>query len=559
MITPTKTPVIFIGVGASGGDPTIRNFGYGVQNGWFNSAFDQQLDGWVEHLARSGWPTRIIVHNPWGTSGGGEDMDFDQRIECLADPNTVQAALTFPDYLEQRLRPLVDDGGEVIIYVGSIKDDPDMVALEDDLPAYYARAEESLLDIPDWCSIAFDDVNRLTEDHPGYAVINGRVGVNPHVYIEPRPGKEGDMAKFGVCAIARSMDDGYFRHDPIRYPDSSDWAHPRSEIEGEVIVIVQNDDGLIRRELYEAILDEESTPCIQPEDAAWVRNLYVEYGLITQPSVANATLWDQGLLSPDLLARWKFDDNEAAKEITDRQDNYTLELHIGNTEDYFTAATDEPFASWLDGSINIRHRDYDNSVISNKASSNEFRSLGLRQLSAMGWCRLDDLSRTGELLLSGKGDWYVNWRFQSVADNKLQVVLYAGWTIFKQFETVDAWTTSTGDWHHIGFTWSEETDTLLIYVDGEAVAVEEIVNDTGTLDIRDVTLTFNARPDRQNVLSASYADWRLYQTAVPASWITAMIAGPRRAPATPDYLPRFSDRPKTVSFTDSLNVVGFDD
>ena len=253
------TPVLCVNIGHSSKDESVRNIGRGIpSNGWYHSQVDDQIEEWAAAFKKHGYPLRLELHNPWGCNQD-EPMDFDQRIEAADNPKLHLAVLTFPLWLESRVKPLIGDDGECILYLGTIRADKDMVELQDDPAAYKARVAEAMQDIPDWCSVGFDSVNELTKEHPAWPLLDAARHKYKHVYIEPRPAKTSDMLGFNVISGNAG---NWFRTDPETFPELSNRLARTSDIQGERLVRPRSFDVEERREFYRRILEEGSTPLL---------------------------------------------------------------------------------------------------------------------------------------------------------------------------------------------------------------------------------------------------------------------------------------------------------
>lgn len=256
------TPVQFVTVGWSDTNESIRNIGYGVpQNGWYHSVIDQRIEGWAAEFKKHDLPFRINLHNPWGTNAG-QPMDFDQYLEAKENPLLRVMVQSFPLWLETRVKPLVGEDGECILYLGTIRADADMVALEGDPELYYKRAKRCLDAIPPWCSVAFDSVNAIKADHPAWPVIKDATRRFKRVYVEPRPSVDSPTKSLNVFS---GNAHNWFRTDPEVYPNI-DHLCKTSDLTGERLVRPRDRDPATRLEWYKKIIAEGSTPVLYSMD-----------------------------------------------------------------------------------------------------------------------------------------------------------------------------------------------------------------------------------------------------------------------------------------------------
>lgn len=245
-----STPVLFLTVGASSSDESVRKLGWGLpSNGWYNSVIDKRLDEWAGEFKQRDLPFRVLLHNPWGTQNG-EVMDFDQAIEAHENPKLKLVCDSFGPWLESRIKPHLGENGECIIYLGSGRRDKDMLALHDQPAAYLDRLNRSVAEVPDWCSIVFDDASSLTEDHPFTHFVRLQSKIR-RVYIEPRPIKDGATRFLPVVVDSRL----WWRTNPERFPDAAGSA-PNHECGDEVLrFMLQGDESHRRNWLQRAAND----------------------------------------------------------------------------------------------------------------------------------------------------------------------------------------------------------------------------------------------------------------------------------------------------------------
>lgn len=247
-----STPVLFLTVGASSPHEEDRKLGWGLTRaGWYNSVIDKRIEGWAEEFKKRDLPFRVMFHNPYGTNNR-EPMDFDQAVEAAENPRTRLPAATFGPWLETRVKPLIEGGGECIIYLGSGRRDPDIVALKDQPAAWLRRVTDSVDDLPDWCSLAFDDVANLEHGDPmvEFMALHRRFR---RVYIEPRPLAAGPLAeaRYPIVITAHLWP----RSDPERHRDAVHMI--RNDQAGDEILrlSVSGNKDRVRRELQQAVND----------------------------------------------------------------------------------------------------------------------------------------------------------------------------------------------------------------------------------------------------------------------------------------------------------------
>lgn len=258
---PKIHPMLFVTVGGSSPDVSVRQLGYGLpQNGWYNSVLDQRLDGWKAEFDKRGLPFRLMLHNPWGTDGK-KPMDFDQRIEAGQIPALKNVVQSFPSWLETRVYPLLDDG-ELCLYLGALDTDPDFVALKRNSKAYAKRVAKSLVDVPDWASIAFDHSNAVKPNSPEWATMLMEHACGRRIYCEPRPEVGSGVVGLNVVADAKL----WKRTDPERYSDAKHLI-PRSAMAGAEVLrlAVHYGDG-DRRKLHLETIAEGDTPLFDARD-----------------------------------------------------------------------------------------------------------------------------------------------------------------------------------------------------------------------------------------------------------------------------------------------------
>ncbi|HRK32286.1 MAG TPA: hypothetical protein PLD59_14560 [Tepidisphaeraceae bacterium] len=226
---------------AAGGYGTARGFHPVLaRSGWkaFIKAVVQPEVDWLR--MRSVENPRVLIHNPYGlerdASGKTGEYRFSQRALCAADPRTRYLA----DGLGEAIRPLVQSGVEVIVYFGSIPNDPALQLLQTPggVAAFDRMCDEQIEEaVSAGASIAFDASNDLPAESAEWKFIERTAG-RAKVYLEPRPhASRGQM--FGYPII--TQDAFWERSNPEKYPDSR-WGARNSELSGEIIRFVQFPD-----------------------------------------------------------------------------------------------------------------------------------------------------------------------------------------------------------------------------------------------------------------------------------------------------------------------------
>lgn len=120
-------------IGGSSNDVSKRRVGWGLDTiGWSG-----YYNGRIAPLRAIGL-RRLLLHNPFGTLPN-EGYQVDQYLHAQ------QAGLTWlTNGFVQTWKPVVDSGVEVIAYIGSLWDDPDFIALENNPRAYMQRIIASI-------------------------------------------------------------------------------------------------------------------------------------------------------------------------------------------------------------------------------------------------------------------------------------------------------------------------------------------------------------------------------------------------------------------------------
>lgn len=250
---PAIHPVLMVTVGGSSPDPYTRQLGYNLPaKGWYGSDLTPRLPKWKAEFDKRDLPFRVLPHNPWGHDAQ-KWMDFDQAVEAAENPKLARVVNSFVAWLETEVRPLLGEDGECIIYLGCLDEDPDFLALKSNPRAYRERVAASLVDVPDWCSLAFDHSAKVTTDSIEWSVMLGELAGGRRIYCEARPHQGSATIGLPVICDAKF----WWRGDPGRHADSRKWAAPYSDMQGaEVLLLVDKGDEAMRRAYHETTLRE---------------------------------------------------------------------------------------------------------------------------------------------------------------------------------------------------------------------------------------------------------------------------------------------------------------
>lgn len=262
-----STPVLFLGIGASSSDVSVRKIGFGLPAaGWYNSGIDKNLDSWADEFKRRDLPFRVMLHNPWGTENG-EVMDFDQRIEARENAKLRLVCDSFGPWLESRLRPHVGERGECIIYLGSGRRDKDLLDLKDQPAAYLERLTASVAEVPDWCTLAFDDTGKSEIGDPFSDFVHLQSRLR-RVYVEPRPIVGGAMPGLPVISDANL----WRRTNPDIYPDARHMI-PDRDCGDEILRLMVSGNEATRRRVLQRVVDDGHTVLFAYPDISWALDL----------------------------------------------------------------------------------------------------------------------------------------------------------------------------------------------------------------------------------------------------------------------------------------------
>jgi hypothetical protein len=262
-------PVMFVPIGGSATDKGTRTLGWNLpQKGWFHSVIDQRIEGWATEFKRRGLRFRIMLHNPWGHDGN-YPMDFDQRIEAAETGKLDLMIQTFPAWLESRLRPLVGDSGELIIYLGALDVDPDFVDRDHDPKAYRERVAASLVDVPRWASLAFDHSSEVMPDSIEWSVMLGEQAAGRRIYCEPRPKVGSAVVGLPVVSDAAL----WWRTSPDDFKDARHMASQSVMGGAEILTLIVGGSDQSRRAMVQRSVNAGLTPLFGYGDLAWALDI----------------------------------------------------------------------------------------------------------------------------------------------------------------------------------------------------------------------------------------------------------------------------------------------
>ena len=298
-------PVVMFPLAAEHNDTEWKRLlGWNIIDGWFNSSINRLLDDYAAEFRSRNLPFRMLLHSPWGLNVG-ESMDFDQRVEAEQNPHLQDAIDSFVPWLEQRVRPLVEEsGGELIIYLGSGTADADMRALENNPIAYADRIAASIADIPDWASIALDNSAEIQESDPFWLFVESQQEAGRRLYVEARP--HADSAVLGLPTITNST--FWRRTDPDLFEDSQ-WAGTNSQVANgdpsQVLLFTIGENQAERQADYQETIERGYTPLINYDDISWALDLHVSDdhadSLSNQNSIASIDATNNALSAVGVL------------------------------------------------------------------------------------------------------------------------------------------------------------------------------------------------------------------------------------------------------------------
>jgi hypothetical protein len=195
-----------------------------LEQGW-QAYVDQNIQPMVDYGFR-----RIMFHNPFGTLAG-LSYEYDQYLEALHsdDPRLQAAAQNFVE----PWRNIVDQGVEVIFYIGTVLGDSASFGMGDDpysaegFDVERMRASvEPLLEAG--VSIGFDAITRFAADHPlhQYALELQDRGVT--VYVEGRP-----MVGFEHWADFRIINTQVWWNQSDPDQRQNGWAYTNEQVDNQ--------------------------------------------------------------------------------------------------------------------------------------------------------------------------------------------------------------------------------------------------------------------------------------------------------------------------------------
>ncbi len=216
-----------------------------------------------------------------------------------------------------------------------------------------------------------------------------------------------------------------------------------------------------------------------------------------------------------LVSHWNFD--EGVGTIAFDQ--------TGNSHD----ATLQGSSSWDTGHIGTNSVILDGSGSLNIANPDPLR-IASGDYSFFGWINTTKNQGYSTIIAdrnSGStGEGFFFRVGKSSGDGELFLHLGSG-VERKQYATVSA-NLNDGIWHHVGFTWENETDTLRLYIDGAQITnIRKSVDHplAGDSIASSNNLKIGRRPNGAQPFEGSIDDVRIYQSVLNAAEVLTLFSG----------------------------------
>lgn len=211
-----------------------------LQGGWprfVRNVVRPELEFLAKHTKG---PRRIVVHNPYGVEGKGKPFRFGQRRLCAVNPKTAHISEGFRD----AFKPIVDEGVEVVGYVGMFKGEPAF-----NLPPK-PMIDELLYQIEDLvaagCAIGLDASFELNKNGTAFKMMQMLPNKK---FLEPRPHAAfPHLHAFPIIC----QEPVFHRTNPAVFPDAAHIAS-NEQLTGEIVIWAQYPDNAIWSDPFDKV------------------------------------------------------------------------------------------------------------------------------------------------------------------------------------------------------------------------------------------------------------------------------------------------------------------